>query len=77
MDRELIGHHVLLADRLGKQSLRQLNRITPSQEPPRHVTAVDVDDDIQVEVSPFLRSEQLDPQSEELLHTTRQSATTR
>src|SRR3954453_3015110 len=57
MDGQLVGEDVVLTDGLGDELLSQLGRLTLGQQPARNVAAVDVDDDVEVEIGPFLRTQ--------------------
>ena len=59
MQRELTGLDVLFLAALLDQSLGQLRAFAMSDHPAGDVAAEDIEDDVEVEVRPFRRPEQL------------------
>ena len=59
MDRELVGANLLLDRGLAKEPLGKVLAFTMGEHPADDISAVDVDDDVEVEIGPFLGPEEL------------------
>jgi hypothetical protein len=55
---ELIGLHVLPAAAVGEKALRQQRELAVSDHPANNVAAVDVEHDVEIEVTPLARTEE-------------------
>jgi|GEM_PF-2073527 len=59
VDGQIAGHDALLSACIGDQALGQLGGFAGSHHPAHHVSAEDVQDDVEVEVDPLGRAQQL------------------